>query len=72
MKKSYVKYLTNATTSADATTNTGASIANETVRFVDGESISANIIIEERPVIFVFSDIFETTWDKIKTIRSSN
>ena len=37
-----------------------------------GESISANIIIEERPVIFVFSDIFETTWDKIKTIRSSN
>ena len=37
-----------------------------------GESISANIILEERPVIFVFSDIFETTWDKIKTIRSSN
>ena len=38
----YVKYLTNATTSASATTNTGASVANETVRFVDGESISAN------------------------------
>ena len=37
-----------------------------------GESISANIIIEGRPIIFVFSDIFETTWDKIKTIRSSN
>ena len=37
-----------------------------------GESISANIILEERPVIFVFSDIFETTWDKIKTIKSSN
>jgi len=37
-----------------------------------GESISANIILEERPIIFVFSDIFETTWDKIKTIRSSN
>jgi len=37
-----------------------------------GESISANIILEDRPVIFVFSDIFETTWDKIKTIRSSN
>ena len=37
-----------------------------------GESISANIILEDRPVIFVFSDIFETTWDKIKTIKSSN
>jgi len=37
-----------------------------------GESISANIIIKDRPVIFVFSDIFENTWDKIKTIKSSN
>ena len=37
-----------------------------------GESISANIIIKNRPVIFVFSDIFENTWDKIKTIKSSN
>ena len=36
-----------------------------------GESISANIIIKDRPVIFIFSDIFETTWDKIKTIKSS-
>ena len=36
-----------------------------------GESISANIKIENRPIIFVVSDIFKTTWDKIKTIRSS-
>ena len=37
-----------------------------------GESISANIIIKDRPVIFIVSDIFENTWDKIKTIKSSN
>ena len=36
-----------------------------------GESISANIKIQNRPIIFVVSDIFKTTWDKIKTIRSS-
>ncbi len=36
-----------------------------------GESISANIKIKNRPIIFVVSDIFKTTWDKIKTIRSS-
>ena len=36
-----------------------------------GESISANIIIKDRPVIFIVSDIFENTWDKIKTIKSS-
>ncbi len=36
-----------------------------------GESISANIIIKNRPVIFIVSDIFESTWDKIKTIKSS-
>ena len=45
---------------------------NEKFFLKAGESISANIILEERPVIFVFSDIFETTWDKIKTIKSSN
>ena len=37
-----------------------------------GESISANIKIKNRPIIFVVSDIFKTTWDKIKTIRSSS
>ncbi len=36
-----------------------------------GESISANLILKDRPVIFIFSDIFKTTWDKIKTIKSS-
>ena len=45
---------------------------NEKFFLKAGESISANIILEERPVIFVFSDIFETTWDKIKTIKSSS
>ena len=37
-----------------------------------GESISANIIIKNRPVIFIISDIFKTSWDKIKTINSGD
>tara|TARA_Y100001938_G_scaffold51208_1_gene71445 strand:- start:555 stop:7355 length:6801 start_codon:yes stop_codon:yes gene_type:complete len=41
----YVKYLTTATTTANATGTTGASVANQTVEFVNGESISADVAI---------------------------
>ena len=38
----YVKYLTSATQTANATGTTGASIANSTVEFVNGESLAAD------------------------------
>ena len=38
----YVKYLTTATQNANATGSTGASIANSTVEFVNGESLAAD------------------------------
>ena len=38
----YVKYLTTATNSANSSSTTGASIANETVEFVDGENLASN------------------------------
>ena len=38
----YVKYLTSATQTANATGSTGASIANETTVFVNGETLAAN------------------------------
>ena len=38
----YVKYLTTATQTASATGSTGASIANSTVEFVNGESLAAD------------------------------
>ena len=41
----YVKYLTTATTTANATGTTGASVANQTVEFVNGESIAADVAI---------------------------
>ena len=41
----YVKYLTTATQTASATGSTGASIANSTVEFVNGESLSADKVI---------------------------
>ena len=41
----YVKYLTSATQTANATGTTGASIANETAEFVNGETLAANKII---------------------------
>ena len=41
----FVKYLTTATTTASATGTTGASVANATVEFVDGESIAADVAI---------------------------
>ena len=41
----YVKYLTSATTTASATGTTGASVANQTVEFVNGESIAADVAI---------------------------
>ena len=41
----YVKYLTTATTTASATGTTGASVANQTIEFVNGESLSADVAI---------------------------
>ena len=41
----YVKYLTTATQSASATGSTGASVANSTVEFVNGESLAADKVI---------------------------
>ncbi len=41
----YVKYLTSATTTASATGTTGASIANETTIFVNGESLAADKVV---------------------------
>ena len=41
----YVKYLTTATTTASATGSTGASVANQTVEFVNGESLAADVAI---------------------------
>ena len=41
----YVKYLTTATQNANATGSTGASIANSTVEFVNGESLSSDKVI---------------------------
>ena len=41
----YVKYLTSAVNSADATASTGASVANGTTIFVNGESLAANKVI---------------------------
>ena len=41
----YVKYLTTATNSASATGTTGASVANATYEFVNGESLAADKVI---------------------------
>ena len=41
----FVKYLTTATTTASSTGTTGASVANSTVEFVNGESIAADVAI---------------------------
>ena len=41
----FVKYLTTATTTASSTGTTGASVANQTVEFVNGESIAADVAI---------------------------
>ena len=41
----YIKYLTTATQTASATGSTGASIANSTVEFVNGESLSSDKVI---------------------------
>ena len=38
----YVKYLTTATNSASSTGTTGASVANATYEFVNGESLAAD------------------------------
>ena len=41
----YVNYLTTATSTANATASTGASTAGTTLRFVDGESLAADAVI---------------------------
>ena len=41
----FVKYLTTATNTASATGTTGASLANQTSAFVNGESIAADVAI---------------------------
>ena len=41
----YVKYLTTATTTASSTGTTGASVANSTVEFVNGESLASDVAI---------------------------
>ena len=43
----YVKYLTTATQGATATDTTGASVANQTVEFVNGESLASNKVVGE-------------------------
>ena len=41
----YVKYLTSATNTASATDNTGASTANVTTIFVNGESLASDKVV---------------------------